>query len=251
MVGYLLRGLSLDRRTGAVRSRGTVKLSWIETTLGVSERAARYARAELVRLGWIARDLGSHQRKLNRDGAYFHIDLSWNRQGIQATAPETQAKNPGRAGDTPLRGENAPRRLDIARRFAPPRERPETPYGSKDQRTRRAEPAGVSLKRVLGKPDLRNINRDDLKSFQRTEELYWQAVGKGIIKHSESNALNWLSAADRANYLRDGDPVRVFVTIVRRQLWSHITQEQEERARLALSRAREENPSHFRERQAA
>jgi hypothetical protein len=63
--------------------------------------------------------------------------------------------------------------------------------------------------------------------------------------------LNWLAAALRANSVRDGDPVRVFVAIVRRGLWSHITQAQEERARVALARFREVDPGRFRARCAA
>jgi hypothetical protein len=78
------------------------------------------------------------------------------------------------------------------------------------------------------------------------EELYWQAVRKGILRHSESSALNWLASAVRANSVRGGDPVRVFVGIVRRGLWSHVTQAQEERARVALARFREADPGHFR-----
>jgi hypothetical protein len=48
-----------------------------------------------------------------------------------------------------------------------------------------------------------------------------------------------LAAAVRANGVRDGDPVRVFMGIVRRRLWSHITEAQEERARQAPARFRE------------
>lgn len=88
---------------------------------------------------------------------------------------------------------------------------------------------------------------EDLQSFSLTEALYWQAVDEGMIDHSESNALNWLSAAVRAKCVR-GDPVRIFLGIVRRKLWAHITQDQEERARRALIRYRELDPFRFRER---
>src|SRR5262249_54203684 len=70
---------------------------------------------------------------------------------------------------------------------------------------------------------------------------------RGLIEHSESSALNWLSAAVRAKSVQ-GDPVRVFLGIIRGKLWSHVTGEQEERARQALVHYREREPFRFRER---
>jgi hypothetical protein len=90
------------------------------------------------------------------------------------------------------------------------------------------------------------VRVEDLRCFSRAEALYWQAVDSGLISHSEANALNWLGAAARATSV-NGDAVRVFVGIVRRRLWKHITHEQEERARRALVRYREKDPRRFRE----
>jgi hypothetical protein len=96
-----------------------------------------------------------------------------------------------------------------------------------------------------GEPDLRDVKLEDLESFARIEALYWQAVRKGIIKHSESNPLNWLGAAVRAKTV-NGDTVRIFVGLVRSQKWEFITGEQEERARSALARYRQDDPTRFR-----
>jgi hypothetical protein len=49
ILAYVVRGLSLCRVQGTVTSKGTVKISWIADTFGLSERAARYGRAELIR----------------------------------------------------------------------------------------------------------------------------------------------------------------------------------------------------------
>jgi len=111
VIAYLLRGLSLER-TGKVKSAGTVKISWICALCRISERAARAARAELIRLGWITKDTGSFQRKLNRDGAYFVIDPAWRRV-FNRSAPLEARKSTG---------------------SAPPKEKQETPYGSKNQK---------------------------------------------------------------------------------------------------------------------
>jgi hypothetical protein len=255
IAAYLLRGLSIDRRSGEVNGKGTVKLSWVAETFGVSERAARYARAELVGLGWIGRDVHSYQRKLNRDGAYFEINLSWRCPGSAGRCAPPNVGNPGpgesrrtrldtvpaSAGDRTIAARRAKTRPEIA----PPLRRPETPNGFKDQGTRRAEPPGVSTEPGGRKPTLRDVRVEDLRCFRRTEELYWQAVETGLITHSETNALNWLGAAVRATSV-DGDAARVFVGIVRRGLWTNTTHEQEERARRALVRYREKEPGRFR-----
>src|SRR5262249_572545 len=157
-------------KTLAVKARGTVKLSWIAQAFGVSLRAARYARAELVRLGWFGRDESSFQRKMNRDGSYFRIDLAWR---YSLPAREWGVAGPGgpleklAPSATLARSRIAPREAANGRQFAPLKERPETPYGSKNQETRRTDPAGVSLRKNLGKPTIRDVRIEDLQSFTR------------------------------------------------------------------------------------
>lgn len=225
-VAYMLRGLSIERRGGRIKSRGTLKCSWLAECFGMSLRAAKAARAELIAVGLISRDEGSHQLKLNRDGAYFVFNVSWS-------PPSSEARS---------RSESAPLPAQSCSQSAPPRERHETPYGSKDQRTRRTEPAGV-----LNKPVLRNVVLADLRHLSRLEVLFRQATACGLIAGLESDALNFVAAACRAREEVEGDPVRVFVAIVRRGLWHHITGAQEDRARTALIRHRGKRPAAFRD----
>jgi hypothetical protein len=226
VVAYLLRGLALER-SGRIRSAGTVKISWICKLCQISERAARSARAELVRLGWITKDTGSFQRKLNRDGAYFVINPVWRRVAKRF----------------------APLRPEKCAQSAPPIEKPETPYGSKNQKAARPQrPAlqaqtGVCMansEEVLERPTLRNIRLPDLQRLSRLKMLYAQATAAKWIAHSEANFRNFVAAAARATRV-DGDSVRVFVGIVRRGLWHHLTIADEERAICALKRKRERN----------
>lgn len=214
LLAHCLRGLALDRRTGEVRGRGTAKSSWVASTFGLSLRAAKAARASLISLGFIGRDEGSTQHKLNRDGAYFELNLAWSRAG------------------------SAPRVLRHDTESAPPIERLETPSDLENQRSSNAG--------VLSGPDLGNVCSEDLGSFARMEELFWQATERGYLRGSEMDVLNFLGASVRARTTKARDPVRVFVGIVRRGLWAHITCAEEERARAALSRHREEFPEAFR-----
>jgi hypothetical protein len=238
VIAYLVRGLALER-SGRIRSAGTVKISWICKLCQMSERAARAARAELIRLGWITKDTGSFQRKLNRDGAYFVINLVWRRVIKQS----------------------APLRPEKCTRSAPPIEKPETPYGSKNQKAARpcdgCEPqrpalqaqAGVCManrEEILERPTLRNIRLPDLQRLSRLRVLYTQATGAKWLAQSEANFRNFVAAAARATRV-DGDSVRVFVGIVRRGLWHHLTIVDEDRAIGALKRERERSASRKKE----
>lgn len=238
VIGYLVRGLSIARRTGELNPRGTVKASWLAETFGVSPRAVKYAQATLRSLRWISKDTHSRQRKLNRDGAYFTIDLKW----------EFKAREPVVKSDKPVTNFALPI-LEIAPPFAPPKEDRETSYEDQHQQTQATEPDGVDESKGRGMrlppPSLRRIIPEDLHRFDRMELLHRQGVAQGWINDSEAMALNFLAAAVRARE-HGHDPARLFVAIVRRWLWSHITQAQEERARRALARFREQNPNRFR-----
>jgi hypothetical protein len=224
VIEYLLRGLSLER-SGKMRSTGTVKISWICALCRISERAARAARAELIRLGWITKDTGSFQRKLNRDGAYFVIDPAWRRVFKRFAPLGAQKCTPS----------------------APPKERLETPYGSKNQKA--AQPqrpasqteAGVCKandEKRLEMPSLRRIQPDDLRRLSRLRVLYAQATAAKWLSHSEANLRNFVAAAARATRV-EGDAVRIFVGIVRRGLWHHLTNDDESRANNSIRRERE------------
>jgi hypothetical protein len=239
ILAYLLRGMAIDRTSGEVRGVGTVKASWIAEVMKVSLRSVKAARKELIALGFITKDTGSVQRKLNRDGAYFRINLAWGgRPG--GVASRSKQSVTGR-GQRVAKAGIAHRGVRNSPAFAPPMEEKKTPYGSKDQKAWTAKPSGVSSKpERAGEPNLRNVQREDLMSYSRTESLYRQAVKASWVKDSEASLLNWVSAAVRAKSCRARDPVRVFVGIVKRGLWSHITDADEERARRAIVRYRDQ-----------
>lgn len=242
VIGYLLRGLSIARRTGELNPHGTVKASWLADTFGLSQRAVKYAQATLRSLGWISKDTQSRQRKLNRHGAYFTITLEWEFPSKQAVVKSDKSE-PNFAPPLPK----------IAPPFAPPKEDRETSSEDQHQQTQATEPAGVYASKGretrLPPPSLKRILPEDLHRFDRMELLHQQVVARGWINDSEAMALNFLAAAVRARE-RGHDPARLFVAIVRQGLWSHITQAQEEQARRALARFREKDPDRFRSRPA-
>ena len=87
MLAYCVRGLSISR-DGEVSGKGTAKASWIADTLGHLAAGRSPRKSGVDRLGFISRDEGSKQWKLNRDGAYFvaeHGVLSRTSRGREVT----------------------------------------------------------------------------------------------------------------------------------------------------------------------
>jgi Mn-dependent DtxR family transcriptional regulator len=235
MLGYVCRGLSIDRVGGALRDAGTVKASWLAETLGLSLRSVRYAQAELRAMGWIGKDVGSKQWKLNRHGAWFRINLNWKLPSRESEGAASDATNRVRfARPTP----------DFCTSVAPPKEDRKTPSESKNQKpgvfgtgTGKERPV---CPQPLPTPTLANIRLADLHERSRLGSLRQQAVARGWLRDCEADALNFFAAAVRARSTPARDPVRVFVALIRGRRWGHVTQAQENEARRMLQPQRVE-----------
>jgi Mn-dependent DtxR family transcriptional regulator len=229
MLGYVCRGLSIDRVGGALREAGTVKASWLAETLGLSVRSVRYAQAELREMGWIGKDVGSKQWKLNRHGAWFRINLNWRLPSRESEGAACDATNRVRfARPTP----------DFCTSIAPPKEDRKTPSESKNQKPG-VFGTGIGKERPacpkpLPAPTLANIRLSDLHDRERLRSLRRQAVERGWLPNCEADALNFFAAAVRARSTPARDPVRVFVALIRGRRWGHVTQAQENEARRML-----------------
>ena len=245
LIAYLLRGPSLKPKTEEINSRGTVKASWIADTFSCSLRGVKQARLDLIELGIISKDENSYQRKLNRDGAYFELNMTWGRE---ESAPQAVDNSLNKTSKTVTQShEFAPPRVQTCHEFAPPIERLKTSNEVKNQKTRRAEPSGVCKQTFSGDkpPSIRDIQPEDLREFSRNEALYWQARSRELISSSEADILNWIAASIRARETKS--PGRVFMGIIKRKLFHHITQAQEDQARRALNRRREKHFEAYRE----
>jgi hypothetical protein len=257
ILSYAIRGLTLSR-DGEVRSAGSVKATWIARVMQMSERGVRGARRELLEMGWLFPDEGSTQRKLNRDGAYFRIDTEWvgkahkencnrvihrRREWANPSSSEADVNNSISASAACT--EFAPPPVEKSVEFAPPFKDKKTLNRSNNQKTWASpNPSGV-WRTKEERPRITNITREDLRRSSTVEELYYQAVRRGLIEASEASVINFLAAAARATAV-EGDAPRVFMGIIRRKLWHHITQVDEDRAVSALKRAREKDSNRFR-----
>lgn len=242
LVAYMIRGLSMDRRTGEINPKGTVKASWISDIFSISLRAVKSARAEMIELGLISKDENSYQRKLNRDGSYFELNLSFAESKKAAQSRGDEAKTVDNFGVP--KTEFAPPTPKNCAEFAPPIERLKTSKEYKNQETRKTKPDGVYKQKNFKNPNIRNIQFDDLREFSRNENLFWQAVKLGLISTSEADVLNWIASSIRAREFENSGAI--FMGLVRKKLYHHITQAQEDQARQALARRREKHFNAYR-----
>jgi hypothetical protein len=232
IIAYLLYGLSL-RPGGTISSRGAVKSSLIAKVAGISLRAAKAARSILVSLGWLTKDTDSTQRKLNRTGAYFELNLNWSSisKSDGEIEPGTQAVEEAKEeAKTLSTAEFAPPQDLSTAEFAPPYKDLRT---SKETLKTHKLDSGVSVKQGnLSPPKLQNVISQDLFQLERLETLYSQAREKGLIQQNQADKLNFVAAAVRAWKLRQqGNPVKIFMGLLRKKLWMNISQSDEDKAR--------------------
>ena len=230
MLGYICRGMTVDRQGGEVRGVGTVKASWLADVLEMSLRSVRYAQAELRALGWVGKDTGSKQKKLNRHGAWFSISLDWNPPAVASGESASEVPQ--------VRSEIAPPPPEKCTPVAPPKKDPKTLSESKNQKPGVFGTGNGKVSQPKAAPppapNLKNILTADLSDRERLESLFRQAVDRKWVRPCESDKLNFFAAAIRARNTSARDPVRVFVTLVKRRQWSHVTQAQEDEGRRVM-----------------
>jgi len=211
--GHLLR--CLYYRKGRCVSGGRCKASWISEVFGVDVRNVKAARKTLTESGWLVPGEAS-QTCLNRWGLPVIINLSWGA---------------GAHGDE----ESPPRKEDSASKSPPPNINKELSSRSMNQKlTRRA--GGEKEVKKAGSPTLKRIAPEDLTEPIRLDRLYEEAAGCGIVPRSCASRLQWFAAAEHALAAGDRNPCGLFAAMYRRGLWQHITQAQEDLARVKLKK---------------
>lgn len=214
VLGHLLR--CLYYRKGQCLSGGRCKASWIAEVFGVDVRNVKAARKRLVGLGWLVPG-EANQVLLNRWGMLMAVNLSW---GLPAKVIE--AKLPPRRSRSPLK--------------SPP---PESyiKLSSRNTNQKLSGAAGVETKaKEESRPELKRICLEDLRDLGRLDSLYRQAADRGMVRRSSAGRLQWFAAAEHAMEAGRRNPCGLFAALWRRGLWHHITQAQEDAARLKLKK---------------
>ena len=236
VLAHLVR--CLWKKGKEIVSKGLVKASWVARLCGISERAVHGARRWMQEKK-ILTVLEVKQQILNRFGGCFVIALQHEGERCDRCGGKAAKRRvPHNSKRSRVAGKSK-------NEFAPPYKQVHS-IKSTSTTNQKDNPAfGKSagfLSKNSKKPTLKNIQLEDLHRLSRLEDLYQQATAAKWLPDCEANLRNFVAAAVRATRV-SGDAVRIFVGIVRRGLWHHITQEQEDRAAQVLKRYREKQAS--------
>lgn len=212
MLGHLFRGMYY--RSAECVSWGTCKAAWIADAFGVDVRNAKSARRELRELGWM-RDLDSPHWHRQRYGQSFVIALAWS-----------DRKRP--------RTISPPRTVQRARKSPPPESYRNLPSGFEYQKRPRGRPSGLQGNCSGKPPTLRHVVPADLSDPLRTAVLFHQATRAGLVPDDVCHRLRFVALSQRATRLA-ANPGGFFMAVVRRRLWHHVTQHDEDAARRSLA----------------
>ena len=263
VIGHLLR--CVYWRDGVCISGGRCKASWIAETFGVDLRNVKSARQELLASGWLT-PVSASQTALNRWGLAVVVNLEHTFEAFKkpqrsVTTRRDDMKKRKKINTYPGQGRGymdfpkvsfancrthrvppkspPPGQLSTAK-SPPPYKNKELPSGSQNQKLGQSRIAGsCGEKRIAPKerdrePDLRNVTVADLTDPRRLDRLFRQAVATGAATDSPSERLRWFAAAERALNLSTQNPCGFFIRLFRQNLWHHITNAQEDAARVKL-----------------
>lgn len=210
-LGHVLR--CLYYRRGRCSPSGLCKASWIAAVFAVDERNVKAARQELESLGVLIRE-PSTQLRMNRYGLTVRLNLAWS-------PPSASRETPPRAA-LPTTESPRPKGTGIS-----------SSGRAENQKPVPGRPSGVR-KRTGRAPSFRRVHEEDLRNGQRLAVLFEQALRDGLVGSSESDRLKFLSAAERALRVGTTNKAGLFVAVVRRGLWHHVSTLDEDRARRRL-----------------
>lgn len=238
--GHLLRGLFNGRR--ACRSGGLCKASWVAEVFGISERSVKRCRARLAASGVLLSERVP-QRVMNRHGGCTRWNLRWASGPGRRLAPGPRAMRVHRVYVSPPRAladvtvtppKETSNSLSGVEHHQPVRCTRTTASSRRDAHGARASRIGTaaSVHRTRG---LGHVRVKDLRSGEGLRRLFVRATTKGLVRRSEAGALAFAAAAVHAQRVATRNPCGLFATVVRLGLWSHVSHEDEERARRVAS----------------
>ena len=248
---------------------GRLSCAWLAKRTGLGLRAIRASKQHLVKLGWL-----ELRGAVRRSGELVALNPSWHRLGALPERAEGTPRDPGAEGNLgtnpasqgPAVGtnpagllsyESLPKgeRKDQDERESPPPKPAEKPgpgfFQSRVSKTDDPGP-GVFQSRIptakdpgsaptapaIPPPQLSNIRPDlDFPDTARCLELFRQAVRCGLMPNdSEHSRLRWMAAVERARTVEARNPAGVFLTLVKRRLWKHLSEGQFDGANARIKR---------------
>lgn len=215
VIGHLLR--CMYYREGQCAPDGRCKASWVANVFEVDSRNVKAARRELVDATMLILE-PTDQLSMNRWGPRVRFNLEWRPHVSNGPASPPPSGN------------------------SPPQSPPLRQNRKLSSRMINQEPAAAArtgaCRRAVAAPTLSNVTLADLRDPPRLKALFVQAEARGWTDGSEAAKLRFFAAAERAIRVGHRNPAGLFVSILRRGLWSFIAAVDEDAARPKLSSLR-------------
>lgn len=234
MLGYVARCVFYRSGRGCTAT-GSCSTEFIARLFGVSQRTVKRARRELITtLNWL-RPLDADHWHVQAYGGRATVNLTWH-DGSSAGR---------RVVIAPASARMSPRQPQDRSRLSPPVANSTLPPGSKDQKAALTDGDGA-YQRALPPPNIRRVRCSDLRDPLRLSALFEQAKKLGLVADCAADRLRFFAAAARALRVGRTNAPGLFITVVRKALWSHIAGIDEARAHDFLSRLNSGPPAHAR-----
>lgn len=212
VLGHLFRCVYF--RNGKFAPKGLCKASWIADVFEVDERNAKRAREELVKAGLLIRE-ATPQMVMNRWGVSVRLNLEWG--GARPT----------------VRSESPPPAAQSTTETPPPRRTGNSLARSEYQKPGGPAPDGVRIRTKRG-PSLRHVEPSDLHSPKQLLVLAQSWAVSRKRRLSEHDVIRVLATAQHAVRVGRKNPCGLFATILRRELWEYLSNQDEDAGRLCL-----------------
>ena len=204
----------LWRRRDGLHGAGTCPASFIARVFGIDKRSAKRSRMALCDMEWL--------EVCNPRRAYLKLNLDWKQP------PSTQGGDPGERSDRDLSLPRAAKAYGLS----PPLKQEPVPGYKNQNSAPRGNPG--SWRR---KPNLFNVVIEDLRSLERLDSLFGQAADLQLVLRSEAGRLLVVGTAEHALRVAKRNPCGLFVAVLRKRLWTFISEDDEERARRKIKMA--------------
>lgn len=220
MMAHVLRCV-FDRGSQGWRSEGSCSASFVARVFGVHERSVKRATQQLIRRGWLTRLPADH----------WHVQAHGGRARITLTAPPGSGPRVKGCPESRL----SPSGTANAQRLSLPESKPYLLTEIRNQPAASRGAVGSSGRIVRDRrPTLKRVLPADLRDPERVDCLHRQARERGWIKDSECDRLRVFAAATHALRIGRTNPCGLFVAVLKRGLWSYLSNVDEECGRARL-----------------
>jgi|CXWL01.1.fsa_nt_gi hypothetical protein len=234
MLGHVLRCCYFRR--GEYSSEGSCSASWISRVFGLDERNVKILRKQLLKSRWLL-SMKSDAWHRQRFGGRAIVNPEWAVSQRSPSYVITQT----RCDD--VQKQRSPRIGPLEAKRSPLLILKENSFGFENQKPAFAADRPTGFSRTgpeqCSRPSLRRVVLDDLRDTSRTMILFEEAVSRKIVANCEADRLKVVAAAQRAMRVGTKNPCGLFTALLYRNLWAHITLDDEDAARRNLKLLRE------------